>query len=62
MTNGHIRGEQAVFIRTDAPLKEFKRLRRKSKEQVQEFTVPRAATKIRAIQKSDSVKRSFSHH
>lgn len=34
-----------VFIRTDAPFKEFKKLRRESKEQMQEFTVPQGSNK-----------------
>lgn len=62
LTNGYRGGEHTVCIRTDTSLMDFKRLRRKSKEQMQEFTVPRAATKIRVIQQSDGVRRFCFHH
>lgn len=62
LTNGYAGGEHTVFTRTNAPFKEFKKLREKSKEQIQEFTVLRATAKIKAIQQSDGVRRSFFHH
>lgn len=61
LTNGYRGGEHTVCIRTDASLMDSKRLRRKSKEQMQ-FTVPRAATKIRVIQQSDGVRKFLFHH